>query len=469
MQYKAILLALPLALLLLAMAAPLAHAARTELPTIAVDLAHGQQTNGVCAMMSVMPDAYWVIIVQDEAQVKQLDNCIKMHAYAILTGGLTALTKSELSIDALIIGQPVVPLSDAEKKAVLDWFKGDGSVLWCATDSDYPAQGGNQELAQHICNDLLDYLAQNGVPVHLRSDYVSVEDPASNAGRSYRVVGLIEPPAKYDADLIALGAHKVLMHGPGAVMWIDENGNCHKIVDPATGKIASGTPDTIIPIVMTTNQGTIVEHQPKAPGEPGEFGCAHQAGEKGVFVMLAAELVKVGKETKTVIVSGESPYFGYQSMVTFKYHGVMLDGPRFFRNLMLWSLGYLGELKAFKETEEMAAKSAEEAAMKQIETVKSEVKSQIDSIVGQKIAPLQNKVNSLEGKVTDLAKKVDSISSQISNLQSQLSNIQKSISQASSTAQSAKNKASSAYTMGIGGLVLAIIALIAAGFALSRK
>ena len=458
MQYKVVLLALPLALLFLTMAAPLTHAARTELPTIAVDLAHGQQNNGVCAMMSVMPDAYWVIIVQDEAQAKQLPNCIKMHAYAILTGGLTALTKSELSIDALIIGQPVIPLSDAEKKAVLDWFKGDGSVLWCATDSDYPAQGGNQELAQHICNDLLDYLAQNGIPVHLRSDYVSVEDPASNAGRSYRVVGLIEPPTKYNADLIALGAHKVLMHGPGAVMWVDENGNCHKIVDPATGKIAPGTPDTIIPIVMTTKQGVIVEHQPKAPGEPGEFGCAHHAGERGIFVMLAAELVKVGKETKTVIVSGESPYFGYQSMVTFKYHGVMLDGPRFFRNLMLWSLGYLGELKAFKETEEMAVKTA-----------KSEVESQINSIVGQKITPLQNKVNSVEDKVADLAKKVNSLSSQISNLQSQLSSIQKSISQASSTAQSAKNKASSAYTMGIGGLVLAIIALIAAGFALSKK
>ncbi len=465
MKYKVLLLTAPLALLILAMFAPLAHAARTELPTIAIDLAHGQQSNGVCAMMSVMPDAYWVVIVQDEAQAKQLDNCIKSHAYAILTGGLTALTKSELSIDALIIGQPVIPLSDAEKKAVLDWFKGDGSVLWCATDSDYPAQGGNQELAQHICNDLLDYLAQNGVPVHLRSDYVSVEDPASNAGRSYRVVGLIEPPAKYNADLIALGAHKVLMHGPGAVMWVDENGDCHKIVDPATGKIAAGTPDTIIPIVVTTNQGTIVEHQPKAPGEPGEFGCAHHAGEKGVFVMLAAELVKVGKAEKTVIVSGESPYFGYQSMVTFKYHGVMLDGPRFFRNLMLWSLGYLGELKAFKEAEEAAAKMAEEAATKQIEAIKN----QVNTIVGQKIAPLQNKVSSLENSITALAKKVDSTSAQVKDLQNKLSSIQSSINQAASAAQSAKSKASSAYTIGIGALVLAIIALIAAGFAISKK
>jgi hypothetical protein len=468
MRTRILALSIPLVLMVVALFAPIAHAARTELPTIAIDLAHGQQVNGVCAMMSVMPDAYWVIIVPDKASIDQLDNCIKTKAYAILTGGLTALTKSEISIDGLIIGQPVTPLSEDEKKAVLDWLKGDGSMLWCATDSDYPALGGNQELAQHICNDLLDYLAENGIPVHLRSDYVSVEDPVSNTGRSYRVVGLVKPPAKYNADLIALGAEKVLMHGPGAVMWVDENGDCHKIVDPATGKVASGTPDAIIPIVVTTENGNIVEHQPRNPGEPGEFGCAHQVGEQGVFVMLAAELVKVGEATKTIIVSGESPYYGYQSMLTFKYHGVMLDGPRFFRNLMLWSLGYLDELKALKQIEDAAAKQAEQAVAQQVNTVKSEV----ENVVNNKVATLEQKVSNLEQKVTsvgnnvnNLVKKVNDIDNQVKSLAGKIQEIEN----VKNIANSANNKASSAYWYGIGGLVLAIIALIAAGLAISKK
>jgi len=62
---------------------------------------------------------------------------------------------------------------------------------------------------------------------------------------------------------------------------------------------------------------------------------------------MAAEKIKVGTGENVVIVSGESPYGGYQPMATWLYYGIHLDGPRFVRNVILWATGYMGELKEY--------------------------------------------------------------------------------------------------------------------------
>jgi len=118
---------------------------------------------------------------------------------------------------------------------------------------------------------------------------------------------------------------------------VDEGGNWHKLTDP-------NTPQNIIKIVVTTEKGRIVEHQPVAPGAPGEFGKAHSVGETGAFVLMGAEVIGKEKPYSVVIASGESPYGGYQPADTFRYHGIPLDGPRFIRNTMLWGLSYPAEL-----------------------------------------------------------------------------------------------------------------------------
>jgi hypothetical protein len=168
-------------------------------------------------------------------------------------------------------------------------------------------------------------------------------------------VGIVEPDNKYDAQIIAYGAHKVLFHGPGAVAWVDSKGNWHKLTDP-------NTPQNIIKIVVTTSGGRVVEHQPVAPGAPGEFGKAHHVGETGVFVLMGAEVLGKKAPYNVVIASGESPYGGYQPMVTFRYHGIPLDGPRFVRNVFLWSLDYYSELGIAKQLNaEIASVSASQA------------------------------------------------------------------------------------------------------------
>ncbi len=440
------LLAILLALVTVSLAAPVASAARLELPTILVDLAHGQNSNGVCAMMSVVPDVYWVVVVPDNQTLMNFPaehaKCIMNKAYKIVFGNIaTALKDPTLSIDMIIIGQPTIPLSDEEKEAIAEWLSSPTSkALWCATDSDYPAQGGAQERAQHICNDLLDYLSSKGFKINLRSDYVSVEDPTSCAKRSYRVIAYVKPPAKFDAELLRIGAEKVLMHGPGAVAWVDDQGNWHKVTEP-------GTPDNIIPIIVTTPNAVIVEHQAGGATEPGK---AHTAGEKGVFVLMAAQVLETKNGRKVIIVSGESPYYGYQSMVTFEYYGYLLDGPRFFRNLILWATGDYAELKEFKVIEEKLAK----------------INTTVSSVVKEQVKSISEKV---DREISALKSDVDSVKASLSSLSSKVSSIESKLNSVASDASNAKSAASSATIIGYGAIALAIIALIVAALLAKKK
>ncbi|UXD21798.1 ABC transporter [Ignicoccus pacificus DSM 13166] len=311
---------------------PLLQAARPAGPVILVDLAHGENTRGLCLFMKMMPEAYWEILVPSKNY--QLPPC-SVKPYKVLVGDFSSrqVVEALKEVDAVIIGQPTQYFTKAELKEIANWFKSTpGKVLWCAGDSDYPAQGGNMEVADHACDAVFE-----AVGAKIRLDFVSVEDVNSNAGRAYRVIGIVKPDPRYDAQIIAYGAHKVLFHGPGAVAWVDKNGNWHKLTDP-------NTPKNIIKIVVTSNGGRIVEHQPVAPGAPGEFGKAHHVGETGVFVLMGAEVIGNKPPYSVIIASGESPYGGYQPMDTFRYHGIPLDGPRFVRNVMLWSLSYPAEL-----------------------------------------------------------------------------------------------------------------------------
>ena len=448
---------IPLFVGLIANAAP-------ELPIIVVDLAHGQGHNGVCAMMKTIPDAYWVVVVKDEATAENLPTCIKNQAYDIIVGDLTVV--ADLRANMLIIGQPIEAFSDAEKNAIVTWFKEAGEALWCATDSDYPAQGGNLELAMINCNDLLDYMMGSGIDVNLRADFVSVEDPELNAGRSYRVVALVRPGDAFNASLIGLGAELVLMHGPGAVAWVDKDGNWYKVGDP-------GTPENIVPIVVTTEAGVIVEHQPKKPGEPGNLGFAHSVGETGSFVLMAAQVLNIEGARKVVIVSGESPYYGYQSLVTSEYYGVELDGPRFFRNLVLWAIESYGELKALSKI--VAIKPTPTIPMEEIMSkveehtkgVEQKMSSRLDNI-DARVTAIENSIKEITSSMEELSNAVNSVSTGFKTLQNNMKTLADSMSKASEGLTTLKDKVSTLYTMSVAAIILAIIALVASGFAMRK-
>ncbi len=335
----------------------LTFAARLAGPVVLVDFSHGENTKGLCEFMATLPEAYWIILVPNKDY--QLPQCT-VKPYKILVGNFaTPKVVEELrEVDMIVIGQPTQYFEKPELNSLKKWFEAPGKVLWCAGDSDYPAQGGNMEIADHACDAVLKAIGSK-----LRLDFVSIEDPTSNAGAAYRVVGIVKPDPRYNAQIIAYGAHKVLFHGPGAVAWVDENGNWHKLTDP-------NTPKNLIKIVVTTKNGRVVEHQPVAPGAPGEFGKAHHVGETGVFVLMAAEVRGDKAPYNVVIVSGESPYGGYQPMVTFRYHGIPLDGPRFVRNVFLWSLSYPAELGIAQQLDAKISASAAQV-MAQLNTIKT--------------------------------------------------------------------------------------------------
>ncbi len=404
-------------------------AARIAGPVILVDLAHGENTNGLCTLFATMPEAHWIVLVPSEGF--KLPEC-GIRPAEVWVGDFAKVADKLRDVDMVIIGQPTKYLSDDEIKVLKEWFQSSGKVLWCAGDSDYPAQGGVQEIADHACDAVLKAIGSK-----LRLDFVSIEDTKSNAGRPYRVVGIVEPDSRYGAEVIAYGAKKVLFHGPGAVAWVDENGKWHKLTEP-------NTPSNIVKLVLTTENGRVVEHQPKAPGAPGEFGRAHHVGETGKFVLMAAEVIEKGEIPNVVIVSGESPYGGYQPMVTYRYHGIPLDGPRFVRNVLLWALHYPAELAMIQSAAAAgeATKKAEEAMKTASEALNTA--KQAASAAQQALSV----VKSLQDEMSKLSDNVNKLAEAVNNLNSSIG---------------------TANTVGYAAIAIAIIAIAIAGAAIARK
>ncbi len=425
-------LLLGLMLLSIAGFAGVSHAARPAGIVIAVDMSHGQNPGGLVELMHLIPEADWVIIVKTEDDIANLPTWVQNNAYEIRAGGIT--TDNLNNVDMLIIGQPTELLTPDEVNAITAWFNEYGLALWVAADSDYPAQGS--EIAQQAANQVLEALG-----AHIRVDYVSVEDSQSYAGKTYRVVGIIDPPA--ELSFLKWGARKMLFHGPGVVYAIDDSGNP---VNPITNPLPN-----VYVLVRTSEGGEIVEHQPKAPGEPGNVGVFYQVGQTGEFPLLVAENLS----GKIVIASGESPYSGYQAGITWIYYGVVLQGPQFFKNLVYWATGYMGPLMDIKElydqlggiSDLQSSISSIQSSLNSLETTVSNLQSTINS--------LSSDVDSLSSKVNNLDSTVSSLSNQISQLQSDLSSLQDTVNSLSGVG----GKADNAFYIGIVAIILALIAL----------
>ncbi len=418
-------LLLGLMLLSIAGFAGVSHAARPAGIVIAVDMSHGQNPGGLVELMHLIPEADWVVIVKTEDDIANLPTWVQNNAYEIRAGGIT--TDNLNYVDMLIIGQPTELLTPDEVNAITSWFNQYGLAIWVAADSDYPAQGS--EIAQQAANQVLEALG-----AHIRVDYVSVEDSQSYAGKTYRVVGIIDPPA--ELSFLKWGARKMLFHGPGVIYAIDENGNP---VNPITNPVPN-----VYVLVRTSEGGEIVEHQPKAPGEPGNVGVFYQVGQTGEFPLLVAENLS----GKIVIASGESPYSGYQAGITWIYYGVVMQGPQFFKNLIYWATGYMGPLMDIKEIYD------------KLSTI-SDLQSSLSSLQST-VSNLESTVNTIKGNVNDLTDSVGQLQSTVSDLSDQLNQLKGNLDELQTTVQDLqgiKDKASNAFYIGIVAIILALIAL----------
>ncbi len=433
-------------ILLLGLLIPvLTASARPAGIVILVDLSHGQGTNGIETMMKMVPEASWILLVPSEDDANALPQTIKNMAMDIWIGDFASVDLA--SVDVIIIGQPTSMLSPEEIQAITSWFTDGNKVLWIAADSDYPAGGSEQ--SQVNANAILESLGSN-----LRMDYVSVEDPVSNCQRSYRVVGIVNPSP--GAEAVGFGAYKVLFHGPGVVAWVDENGQWHKLSE-------NEKPANTYILVTTTEHGQIVEHQPKAPGEPGNIGQAYAAGDTGVFPLMAAQVMNYSGSVSVVMVSGETPYGGYQPITTWLYYGVKLDGPTFFRNVILWATGYMGYLKPLVELE----KASKNIASNVSALIEEKIKPLEDKItsVEDRLSSLQTNVNNLTNsmsKIKDLSDKVSGLESNVGDLSKKVSELESNINGLDEKVSGLEGKIGTINGYAVAGLGLSVIAILIA-------
>lgn len=408
--------------------------ASARIPGIAilVDLSHGQRYSGLDTIMKMIPEASWIILVASEDDANALPDIVRNLATDIWVGDFASVDLG--GVDVIIIGQPTVQLSPDEINAIASWFTEGGKVLWVAADSDYPA--GGSELAQYNANLIMEAIGSN-----LRVDYSSVEDVKSNCGKPYRVAGIVNPSP--GAEAVAIGTYKVLFHGPGPVGWVDDAGNWHKLTE-------EDKPDNVYILVTTTDGGRIAEHQPKEAGGPGYIANVYKPGDAGVFTLMAAQVLEFGDGKSVVLLSGESPYGGYQPMVTWNYYNVILSGPTFIRNVILWATGYMGYLSTLEQVIGIDAKLAdiEEKLNKTIDELKSELNSTIEKVVS-------GKTKDIEGKVDDLSKKVSEIESRVGGLDEKIKGVE-------DRAQGTYNIAAAGLGVGVVALLIALAAILMA-------
>ncbi|MCE4604503.1 MAG: hypothetical protein F7B20_06020 [Aeropyrum sp.] len=318
-------LALFLALIVAASSFAFISAASQHQVVIAVDLSHGQATEGLDTIVASCGGCFWVAVLLDEAQMANITPEILDLFDEIRFGGLTPENLGD--VDVLLIGQATSLLQNSEVEAIQGWASTGMKAIWVAGDSDYPAQGS--EIAQQVVNQVLEALNSS-----IRIDYVSIEDEESNAERSYRVVGIVDPEGVFSflKEGLPQGG-KVLFHGPGGLYVIAADGTP---INPI--KEAEMKPDNVYVIVRTTENSKSVQHQDLSTGGlPAVlYDPLNDEYNTGPFPLMMAEM----QDNILIFASSETMYGGYEPMTAPEYYGVALDGPEFVGKVISTMVGF---------------------------------------------------------------------------------------------------------------------------------
>ncbi len=284
-----------LMLLMPVMPSTVASHAQENKPVVALDLGHGESEKYINYIMSNITFVDFVLI-----------------------NGTINSTVLE-NVDILILGQPTVSFSVDEMDAIYNWLMSGNKTLWVAGDSDYGS--GNE--TQKIVNNLLEYIGAK-----LRVEYASVYDDYHNCGRFYRVLFQVNPdnvPELHTEIISENITRPILGHGPAPVIWVDENGTAHDIVNE--------TFPGLVRIAWSYDTAYIGDNNPPPPLVYDPFAYGQGSGNH-TFVFIAAEYW--ADYNDIIVVSGESPYGDYEPTWSPEYHGVELDGPQFVTNMIKW-------------------------------------------------------------------------------------------------------------------------------------
>ena len=226
-------------------------------------------------------------LAEENIQLKTLVETETFVSWKVITGPITYDELKNATVVIFVKSDPMVELSEDEIQALVKWFSEGGKTLWVAGDSDYGDDGPPR---QETANRILEAIGSR-----LRVERGAVEDPTSNAGASYRVLGL-PACAHTRARALVINVERALFHGPATVI---------AFINGEYVKLEEAEIEGIYPVMCTSEDGIIVNHNPPDPE-------AHYVGEFGSFVLMAIEYVE--DKDGFVIVTGDAPYDQYLGM-----------------------------------------------------------------------------------------------------------------------------------------------------------
>ena len=256
----------------------------------------------------------------------ELERALESWGYEVKR--LRSLTLGNLlEVDAVVLAKlrdPSWRYGTDEVKAIGDWFSRGGKFLWIGSDSDYvepyyvAAQG---DFKQREPNRVLEVIGSS-----LRLEFCSVEDVvgAGALGVASRVCAMDTlggVNAVGHAGIMTRGASKVLFHGPTVLMGF------------RTGKyvpIEDVFDENTFWLYRTSAEARIVDHDMTRP-------MAYRVGQKGRFVLAAAQAIRMGDKLSKVIVTGES-ILGDYNIFSASFGDLALSGPVFVKSAFDWGL-----------------------------------------------------------------------------------------------------------------------------------
>ena len=334
--------------------------------------------------------------LEADGQLKAIMGNVTEVEWVLVLGELTSTDLTGAVMLIMVKADSSLEYTAAELSAVKSWYDTGGKTIWVAADSDY----GDDRLRQESANEVLEKIGSV-----LRIEACSVEDPVSNAGAPYRVLGTSE---NCDVELKALvaGVKKAIFHGP-AIITAYSGGRYYKLEDEK--------PEGVYKIMTTTDAGVIVNSNPPDPE-------IHEVGEEGNFVLMALEADPV--KQNVVIATGEAPYDQYTGMYKPEirsYQRYTVDNPqqgaKLFENIIHGSVWYAEWILTLEY--QVATLGSEVSGLTStVDGLNSEVaalEDEVESLEGDK-ATLEDGKTALESDVTTLEGKVSTLEGQVSSL-----------------------------------------------------
>jgi len=223
-------------------------------------------------------------LADEDVQLKAAIGNETFVEWRVVTGELARADLEDAVMLIAILADYTQEYTSAELAAIADWFDEGGKALWVAGDSDYGDDGPPR---QSNANKLLEAVGSK-----LRIESAAVEDPVSNAGKPYRVLGLSEK-CDPEVSFLAEGVTRALFHGPAPIV-------CY--VGGEYVKLEEERVENVYRVMWTSSEGMIVNHNPPEPE-------AHEVGDTGSFVVMAIEVIP--EKECVVIATGDAPFDHY--------------------------------------------------------------------------------------------------------------------------------------------------------------